>query len=269
MIIDCHTHLGRNDHINANVKQLLKSMDKAKIDKAMVFAGELNDCPNEWMIEQIKPHRDRLYGVMAYEHPYFRYVDFLKMAQDNNIKAVKFYTGYDHYYPIDLYQDIGEPRTPSSLYHNPIQICSDLGIPAIFHMGDCLNSVKCAKLKYAQPTLIDEPAVDYDDVNFIIAHMAYPYVREAAEVCYKNKNVYSDMSGFVYGSFEGDDIRKFTNSVHTFLDIADNDKLLFGSDWPISDQSSYMKTVQELFETSQCPAAEHLSQNVMKAFRLT
>src|SRR5579864_8797364 len=59
MIIDSHTHLGRNEHIKSTAKELLKSMDAAKIDKALVFAGEMNDCPNSWMLEQIKKHRDR------------------------------------------------------------------------------------------------------------------------------------------------------------------------------------------------------------------
>lgn len=47
MIVDTHTHLGRNSHINYFAKDLLKSMDKAGIDKSLVFAGKLNDCPNE------------------------------------------------------------------------------------------------------------------------------------------------------------------------------------------------------------------------------
>lgn len=267
MIIDSHTHLGRNEHINASADQLLKSMDLAKIDKALVYAGPMNDCPNEWMIEQIKPYKDRLYGVAAYEHSNWHYINFKHMIEDNGLVGIKFYTGYEHFYPLDLYDNTGD-KPVSSYYYNPLQICSELQIPAIFHSGDCLNSVKCAKLKYAHPLHIDEAAVDYDDVTFIIAHMAYPWVRDAAEVCYKNANVYSDMSGFVYGKFEGFDVRKFSNAVNSFLDIAGNDKLLFGTDWPISDQNSYVETVKTLFIQSMCPAAEHLTQNAIKAFKL-
>ena len=264
MIIDCHTHLGRNDHINATVKQLLTSMDEAKIDKALVFAGDLNDCPNNYLLSELKPHRDRLLAVAA-AHPF----KFEKMSdiqrdagrladlyQAADIVAVKFYTGYDHYYPGD------------KLVEDYLMDLEDVGCPAIFHSGDCLNSVKCAKLKYAHPLHIDEVAVDFPKMNFIIAHMAYPWVRDAAEVCYKNANVYSDMSGFVYDKFEGDDIRKFSNAINSFLDIAGNDKLLFGTDWPISNQSSYMETVQTLFEQSMCPAAEFLTQNITRAFKL-
>jgi predicted TIM-barrel fold metal-dependent hydrolase len=257
MVIDCHTHLGRNEHIKATADELLRSMDKAGIDKSLVFAGQLNDAPIDWILEQVAPHKDRLYVVADYVHnsPMWAQHCYLRdLYRDQKIVAVKFYTGYDHYYPVDISGILSELEL--------------VGCPAIFHSGDCLNSVKCAKLKYAHPINIDEVAVDYPKMNFIIAHMAYPWVRDAAEVCYKNANVYSDFSGFVYGEFEGSDVRKFSNSINSFLDIAGNDKLLFGTDWPISNQSSYVKTVETLFEQSLCPAPEFLSQNVRRAFKL-
>lgn len=276
MIIDSHTHLGRNQHIKANAKELLKSMDAAKIDKALVFAGELNDAPNEWMLEQIKKHRDRLYPIMAYDHPHWHDINARKMVEDFQIAGIKFYTGYDHYYPIDLYQDTGDtPRLPSSMYHNPLQVCSDFKIPAIFHCGDCLNSVKQAKLKYAHPLNIDEAAVDYDDVNFVIAHVGYPWVRDTAEVCYKNANVYTDISGFVYGKFEREDQLKFEKMLTEFLSISGTDRLLFGTDWPIADQSSYRESLEWVASVvtdsklSKCLTAEYMSKNTKRIFNLT
>ena len=111
MIIDVHTHIGRNDHINSSVKDLLISMDKAGIDKSLVFAGELNDAPTEWMLEQIAPHKDRLLGVAGYTPPGFGQQwstdytnkNLMNLYGEGKIVAVKFYTGYDHYYPSDLY----------------------------------------------------------------------------------------------------------------------------------------------------------------------
>lgn len=273
MIIDSHTHLGRNNHIKGNAKELLKSMDAAKIDKALVFAGTMNDCPNEWLLEQVKKHRDRLYPVLAYEHPYWHAVDMEKMAKDHQVAGIKFYTGYEHYYPLDLYHR--EEFHPAAMYHNPLQLCSDMSIPAIFHCGDCLNSVKQAKLKYAHPLNIDEAAVDYDDVNFIIAHVGYPWVKDTAEVCYKNANVYTDISGFVYGKFEREDQLKFEKMLTEFLSISGTDKLLFGTDWPICDQSSYRESLEWVASVTQdsklhkCLTAEYMTQNTKRIFNLS
>lgn len=275
MIIDSHTHLGRNQHIKQNAKELLKSMDHAKIDKALVFGGELNDCPNDWLIEQVKSHRDRLYPVIAYNYPHWHDIDVRRMVEDHKVAGIKFYTGYDHYYPADLYLDNQDsPRLPSSMFHNPLQVCSEYGIPAIFHCGDCLNSVKCAKLKYAHPLHIDEAATDYDDVNFVIAHMGYPWHRDAAQVCFKNPNVYADISGFVYGEFDLEDQMKFRDVLKEFLSLSGTDRLLFGTDAPISNQASYIEALQWVASAtldsklSKCLTPQYMSKNTQRIFKL-
>lgn len=262
MIIDCHTHLGRNDHINANVDQLLKSMDIAGIDKSLVFAGEMNDLTTDQMLEEIKPYRDRLHGVASWDFSYptahrgmkpYQQHDYLcNLYKAGEIVAVKFYTGYYHQMPKDLGHILWR--------------LNEIGCPAIFHCGDCLNSVKHAKLKYAHPLNIDEVAVDYPKMNFIIAHMGFPWVKDAAEVCYKNENVFSDISGFVYGEFKGLDGIRFKRTITEFLDIAGSDKLLFGTDWPISDQKSYRSVVDNMF--GDIMNTYSFSQNVRRAFKL-
>ncbi len=261
MIIDTHTHLGRNEHINASVKQLLESMDGAGINKALVFANDMFDCSNEWMLEQIAPHKDRLYGVAAYHFidrtatigPYARTMkkcadQLVSWYEEKKIVAVKFYTGYDHYYPID------EKYLLSRL--------SDAGCPVIFHSGDCLNSVKCARLKYAQPIHIDDVAVSYPDLTIVIAHMGFPWHRDAAEVCYKNANVYADVSGFVYGDFSEHTSNQFNVVLKEFLDIAPHEKLLFGTDFPISNQRSYLDAAGMIL------SPHGLSENAKKVFKL-
>ncbi len=273
-IIDCHTHLGRNEHIRFTADELVRSMDKAGIDKSLVFAGELNDCSNAWMLEQIAPYKDRLLGVGA-AHPLSpnhnksmlskqnEAVQLARWYQEGKIVATKFYTGYDHYYPFEMEDN-----------NDYLMELEDVGCPAIFHSGDCLNSVKCAKLKYAHPLHIDDVAVDFPKMNFIIAHMAYPFVREAAEVCYKNDNVYSDISGFVYGDFKREDDYKFNKTVYEFTSIAGFEKLLFGTDSPISNQESYIYQMNRLADQnadkyqSEMLRPEGMTKNTKKAFKL-
>ncbi|HEY5268047.1 MAG TPA: amidohydrolase family protein [Candidatus Saccharimonadales bacterium] len=276
MIIDCHSHLGRNEHINANVNQLLESMDQAKIERALVFAGELNNINTSELLKEISPHTDRLHAVASWDFSFDNWTDpynkyginaigkrqetiLASLYQQGAITAVKFYTGYYHHMPGDR-----EIR-------NALSALNKVGCPAIFHMGDCLNSVKKAKLKYAQPLLIDEVAVDFPNMNFIIAHMGYPWVLDAAEVCFKNENVFSDISGYVYGSFSKEDQDKFVKTLKIFNDIAGSDKLLFGTDWPISNQRSYIETLDDLSDKefiSDLFKPETLTKNVIKAFKL-
>lgn len=270
MIIDCHTHLGRNEHINCSTKDLLTSMDKAGIDKALVFAGDLNDVPNEYLLKEIAPHSDRLMGVAAVHPMKWKKQselqdDAMRIADwygEGKIKAAKFYTGYDHYFVNDDRSHGGYPAAEDYLI-----LFEEVGLPCILHMGDCLSSVRQAKLKYAQPLLVDDIAVDFPGINFIIAHMGYPWITDTAEVCYKNSNVYTDMSGFVYGEFKGLDQKRFERAVMDFLAISDADKLLFGTDFPISDQKSYRGVLEDnMF--SESLNLQYLTRNAQKVFKL-
>lgn len=268
MIIDCHTHIGRNENISASVPQLLRSMDEAGIDKALVFANKIGAADNEYLLKQIAPHKDRLYGVAA-AHPdeWKRMSEIQEDAKkiinwygEGKIVACKFYTGYEHYYP------------SSDVIAEYLNEMEDVGCSAVFHSGDCHSSChKKAKLKYAHPLHIDEVAVDYPNINFIIAHMGFPWVKDAAQVCYKNSNVYADMSGFVYGKFTYEDECKLHRCFNDFWDIAPSEKLLFGTDWPISDQKSYMEALWGKDGSTRIYTAEDIekmTEQIKKVFKL-
>lgn len=246
MILDAHTHIGKKT-IVASAEDLVKSMDKAGIDKSLVFAGKINEQTTEALLEDIAPFKGRLYGIgstspftddgrsrlMLPNDPVPMYID--RMLAENQIVGVKFYVGYEHFYPNN--------KALASIYHSLIKYDR----PAIFHSGDCFSGVCGAKLKYAHPLNIDELAVDYPKLKIIIAHMGYPWVRDAAEVCYKNPNVFSDMSGFVYGDFNQKDRNNYRFFIEEFVRIAGGtDKLIFGTDWPISNQDSYIQTMREM-----------------------
>ena len=70
------------------------------------------------------------------------------------------------------------------------------------------------------------------------------------EVCYKNDNVYADISGFVYGDFSLKDSLYFSKMIKEFLEISSSDKLLFGTDWPISNQDAYVDMMHHQFDES-------------------
>ena len=71
-------------------------------------------------------------------------------------------------------------------------------LPVIFHTGD--NWSTTAKVKYAHPLRMDEVAVDHPEVRFVLAHFGNPWLIDAAEVVFKNPNVWADLSGLFVGS---------------------------------------------------------------------
>jgi predicted TIM-barrel fold metal-dependent hydrolase len=218
-------------------------MDKARIDQALVFAGALNDCPNEWLLQEIAPHPDRLIAIGSVS-PLHEDRPTITQLEDwigsGDMAGLKFYVGYEHFFAGD---EVMRPY---------LELLQRLQRPAIFHTGDLYDKVVGAKLKYAHPMTIDDAATDFPELKIIIAHMGWPYVREAAHVCSKNRNVYADVSGLVYGSFTHEDSVRFMRDLLQFMEIAPASKLIFGTDWPICNQESYVESVVQ--------AAKHLGE---------
>jgi uncharacterized protein len=52
------------------------------------------------------------------------------------------------------------------------------------------------RLKYGNPTDIDDVAVDFPDMPIIMAHPSFPWQDEAISVCLHKPQVYTDLSGW-------------------------------------------------------------------------
>ncbi|MBI4457911.1 amidohydrolase family protein [Candidatus Uhrbacteria bacterium] len=256
MIIDAHTHLGR-ELIEAGPEELLASMKKAGIDRAMVFCGDINGLPTAECIEMLAPHRGVLHAVgsispTAAPLPPTEKVE--SWLRDGLIHGLKFYVGYEYFYP-------NEPTLRPYF-----ALLAKYKKPAVFHSGDTYSKSSAAKLKYALPIHIDDLATEMPELPIVIAHMGFPWVTDAAEVCYKNANVVADCSGFVYGDFDAKHRTHFSELFKEFLRVAASpDKLLFGTDWPVSNQKPYLRLVRKLAGKD---AEKILSGNAIRVFGL-
>lgn len=238
MIIDSHTHIGFGKILGSTAKELISSMKNAGIDKSFVFAGEINDCTTEKLINTVSDYPKKIYpigSVSPLKHSTLSPNALEKLLKEGRIFGLKFYPGYEYFYPSD------------AALKPWLEILNHYNRPAIFHSGDTYSKVHAAKLKYAHPLHIDDLAVDFPKLKIIIAHVGYPWVTDTAEVCYKNENVFTDISGFVYGSFTQNDEKAIKNVLKTFSTIIPiKEKILFGTDWPISNQTSYVKTLSAI-----------------------
>jgi uncharacterized protein len=163
----------------------------------------------------------------------------------DKIVALKAYLGYLHFGPED----------PN--YVPYYRLAAKYHLPVIVHSGD--NWSTTAKVKYAHPLRMDEVAVDHSEVRFVLAHFGNPWLVDAAEVVFKNPNVWADLSGLFVGS---------DKEIHDLLDAAkipesaaglmvsdvkkaigyvgDYKKLLYGSDWPLAPMASYRRLIESL-----------------------
>jgi predicted TIM-barrel fold metal-dependent hydrolase len=116
----------------------------------------------------------------------------------------------------------------------------------MIHCGD--TYAKDAKVRMAHPLLVDDVAVDYPDVKFVICHLGNPWFQDTAEVLYKNDNVFADISGLTLGDFSYEFERYLVQRVKDMIMyMGDPGKqLMYGSDWPLVRMAPYIKFLESL-----------------------
>jgi uncharacterized protein len=183
-----------------------------------------------------------------------------EVLKQGEVKALKAYLGYLHYVPAN----------PGYLPY--YRLAAKYDVPVIFHTGDTYG--KLGKVRFAHPLAIDELAIDFPETKFVLAHFGNPWIMDAAEVVYKNENVYADVSAFLIG--EAADFERMRNTgmwdrtvkrVQEAIEFAERaERFLFGSDWPLSPIDVYRDFVKDLFPPEQHPAV--LGGNARRLFKL-
>lgn len=240
-IIDAHIHtafqrkdlraFARKHGVDFSLKGLQTEMKKNNIKTCISLADVFKDptpLGKNWLLEQVRNNKN-IVGVLGI-NPFKVNAKSIKeteaLIKSGLIKGLKIYLGYYPKYPLD------------KIYSKFYQMAQKYGCPVIFHTGDTLSLEGKALVKYAHPLNLDEVAVRWPKLKIVIAHSGYPWILDAAEVAYKNKNVFLDVSGWA----EGNRINPFNKRyVEEILEYAGPEKVLYGSDWPIVKMESYLK----------------------------
>ena len=178
-------------------------------------------------------------------------VDAQKLEVDlasERFRCIKIYLGYVHRYASD------------PVYEPAYLLAEKYRVPVVFHTGD--TDSRKAKLKYADPLTIDEVAVDHPNVTFVLAHAGNPWIESAAEVAYKNPNVVLDGSAFLIG-----DLRSLgPEKIETYMVkplrwifgyIGDPTKVMFGTDWPLTDIGPFLEAFKRAIPREHWKAVFH------------
>jgi len=243
MIIDCHVHLNRYEEAEpatlAERYGLLKGeMARNGIDHALVLSS--------YMVNDFRPGVDELLEVCADDpqvsiiagvsYQNYRSSDLAHLREllvEGRIRGLKLYPGYEPFYVHDARLRV--------VY----ELAGEFGVPVMVHTGDTFSPR--GKLKYAHPLTVDEVAVDFREVTFVICHLGNPWFVDAMEVIYKNDNVVGDISGLTLGHFEERFERLMLQRLQEVLAFGgDPSSILFGTDWPICDVQSYIRFVRNL-----------------------
>nr|WP_253767907.1 amidohydrolase family protein [Goodfellowiella coeruleoviolacea] len=149
-----------------------------------------------------------------------------RLVSDFNVRGLKFHPSMQGFAPND--------RTAYPL----LEVAQELGLPAVFHTGQTgigagMRGGGGIRLRYSDPMLLDDVAVDFPDLTIIMAHPSFPWQDQALAVATHKPNVHIDLSGWSPKYFPPQLVR-YTNSLL-------QDKVLFGSDFPLITPERWLR----------------------------
>lgn len=132
-----------------------------------------------------------------------------KLVNEFGFRGIKLYPPYQHHYPND-----------SRMY--PLYAkAQELGLPMLVHTGSSV--FKGARIKYADPLLLDDVAIDFPDLKILLAHSGRPFWYEQAFwMARRHENVYMEVSGLP--------AKKLLKYFPRLEELSH--KVVYGSDWP-------------------------------------
>jgi predicted TIM-barrel fold metal-dependent hydrolase len=110
------------------------------------------------------------------------------------------------------------------------EVFAEARLPVLFHTGHSgigtgIPGGGGIRLKYGNPMLVDDVAVDFPDMPIILAHPSFPWQDEAISVCLHKPQVYIDLSGW--------SPKYFSPTLVQYANTLLKHKVLFGSDYPL------------------------------------
>lgn len=266
-IIDAHLHtnfsdpetvaFAQNNGIDFSWAGLQKAMKKHSIQTVIAITTKTSaPTPGEsTLLLKQAAHDSRLKPVCSINPNYVgrSYIQTVEqLLKNKKIIGLKIFPGYHPVYPND------------KRYFPFYELAAKYTVPVIIHTGDTFGSQYM--VKYSHPLAVDEIAIKFSRTTFILAHLGFPWVRDATELVYKNDNVYADLSAFCIGCAPKTPAYVISDIRFALEASGRPDKFLYGSDWPLVDMGEYIKIIKRA--VPQEYHAQIFYENAKKVFKL-
>ncbi len=163
--------------------------------------------------------------------------EFAEALENKHALGLKIYAGYQHFY-------VSDP-----VYTPFYELAERYDVPVVIHTGDTASTT--GKLRYSHPLTVDDVAVNFPRVRFVMAHFGNPWMQDAAEVAKKNHNVYIDLSGLAVGRVDVENFceryKGYVEHMRTWLAYLDDySRVMYGSDWPLVNMGDYINLIARI-----------------------
>jgi hypothetical protein len=240
------------------LRDYMKIMDRAGVKRSLLIAvraGDLREkgsfeVPYRRVRDVCQRYPDRFSGLAGIDPT--RGVKGLKDLE----KAVNEY-GFvgAHVYPHWFRQP---PN--NAIYYPYYAKCCELKIPIQVQVGQNLNYRRSRAFPTVDfPIALDRVAIDFPDLRILGIHMGYPWTDEMISMAWKHENIYIGSDAYAP--------RYWPDSFVHYINTYGQDKVLFGTDWPLMTPERAVSEIQEL-QLRAIPKRKLLRDNALKLYGL-
>ncbi len=220
MVFDAHCHIGEGKVKRQTADTLLQTMDKNGVERAVTVPVEeyicvYNEEGNEYILQQTRLHRGRLYGF-AVANPWYGKpaCEMLERYLCEGLCGVKFNAGVQGF------------RINDEIVYPLIEVAARHGVPVYFHTGTPVSGM---------PFQLYDLSRRYPEVNFIMGHTGWSdFWQDIPFIAERSKNIWFDTS------------LSYTTRSEVAVQICGCDRVVFGSDSPHSALAFELEKARQL-----------------------
>ena len=221
-------------HDGIPIEEEIRQMDAAGIGKGLLVATtggwEGSDIyfekPAEVIAEVVHQHPQRFKGLIGINPS--RIVPWLGRVE-HAVRELGFVGA--HLYP----HWFGKPPD-HRIYYPFYAKCAELGVPIQIQVG---HSAQQFLPTVARPVTLDRVAIDFPELQIVAIHIGYPWVEEMISVAWKHPNVTIGCDAHAPKYWDPSFVRFISSR-------RGQDKVLFGTDWPVIGFERAIDEIEEL-----------------------
>ena len=233
-------------------------LDEAGVDLALLPAIKAGDTrmkdswavPYELVADACERHPDRFRGLAGVD-PTLGMAGLREL--ERGVRELGFVGAH-------LYPHWFEMAPDHARYYPIYAKCCELDVPIMMQVGHCLSyGAPRTFPNVGRPQALDRVACDFPELKLIGIHLGYPWTDEMISVAYKHQNVYIGSDAYAP--------KHWPAEFRRFVDSWGQDKVLFGTDFPVIDPRRARREIDELGFREE-PKAKFLGRNAAALFKL-
>ena len=218
--------------------------------RTVVFGGKAKLAgiwvDDRYIADYVNQHPDTLIGFLSIDPTQPDWQDELRHGHEalklRGIKLLPMYAGFK------VNESSLDPLWEYAQKH---------GLPVLLHTGTTF--IRQAPLECTFPHLIETVALKYPGVKFILAHLSHPWEGECIVTIRKHPNVFADISALHYRPYQ------LYQSLMLVQEYGVWNKLLFGSDYPVTTVNASIDGLRKLNDMVEGTALPRLDLDQIEA----